>query len=290
MSIGGTFSVGGAIVMWKLGDRFRRTDIERVLDGFGWKKYTPAARTPGAVLKEVMQKMWKGKIVRQMQDSSTFSLHDEVRGKDVHDANRYPQYGAATIVKRGGEWVVVTEGRITRDETCVLQAYFDMQEDLVTHHQVSKALVDLMGAELDGESCRDMGGVYWIPAERMQLTEQLTDELVVCTEKGNSRFYVFTARKDDRMLDAVADMVQENATKQLDGIREDVLDEKSGERLLGNRLKEVEQINSRLERYSERLGVTLDEARKALLETKKLTLQAAVRAATAKQAAGKGGC
>lgn len=268
-----TLKICGATTLWTLG-RTNRATLKAALAPLGLDSHVPEARSPKAILKDVLIGTYADakKMVRPLAKRDAFTIVSETRGESV---NQYDNDMLVEVNEDGK--VIATPDR----DQAALQAAYDATANILPVATVGGLLSTIVGV-LNGIPLRPSGGVYWLPADRLEKWVKVAgafEGAVVGDEK--SAVYVLRSQADAQALRAVRDALQSQLTGEIARMQEEIDRGVLGEDALNARVETAKAMHTRLAEYEQLLGETLTAVHSSIDAVKTSAAKALIYASAA---------
>lgn len=275
----------GAIIWWRLsGD----TDLEALKQswlamGLDEKLLPDNPSKTVALSRAAADQGTARRLIRPLPGGKGWAIVDETPDR-VNGRLTYSTL--ADLRLQGGELVVVNGNyddsqKLTDKEVAQVRAAFEGYQRRLTISDVSSWLSHLVAGELKTVSLRDTGGVYFVPADKVDTYRAIVKALC-----GASRHRMFEvpALKSDEAVDAILDAVLREADGQCEAMETELDTKDFGKRALQARQRSCEKLRLKVEAYEALLGRSMGQVRERI-ENLKASVVAAELTVDAEEAA-----
>lgn len=281
----------GAIVWWRLSgtveyDELRAKWLAEGLDE-GWMPRAPTAQV--AMRRTANDLREKRVLVRPLGRNNGFAVvRERVNGKARKADGAEPleadlSYEVLIRVTLDGVERIVVEnvgmkGDMDQEEGFIrtkaaMKAAYQQHLNQLAAEDFSPWLARLM-PQLDAVSLRDQGGVYFVPPSAMPKLEAVVSVLRKVTAHTVNRV---PAMRTNEAVEAILDAITQEAEAEATRFEKDLAEEKLGEVGMQNRANEATEVEAKLVRYEEMLGVKLEVLRERLLNVRTQLTVAALK-------------
>lgn len=263
--------VSGAVTMWSLKST-RRDKLAEDLKALDLAKFLPEDRTPKAVLFEVLREKYqtKTRLVRPLAKRSAFTIVDEKRGNDGND------YTNGMLVEVTDDGLIkATPGH---DEDAIIAAYM-MAKNFLPAATLGGVLANIVMGAMSGVALRPSGGVYWVPADRLETWIKVANAVEAAAVGTNTNsVHLLRTKADAATLRAIKDAITTEIAGELERMNTEIMSGTLGSRALETKLREAEALHGKLTAYEALLGETLSTIHDTLEAVKMAAGNAAILA------------
>jgi hypothetical protein len=246
------FDIAGAAVYWTLSEA---TDFETLRDGLsaaGFGKFAPEPRTEQATLKEALENLYPGHDIKALADRKCFEVTKCHAGTD---RNEHRHVITARMIC----------GRVETDSEAILDndkigAEYRRLKDRIPYHTVTRILTDIV-SDLNGTTLRPTGGIYWLPADRLERWEMAADLIERASLDRKSRVYTLRTICDESAVLAVRAALTAEIEREAADIEKRLHEPTAGYEAKRTQRKRAEALRQKLTRYESDLGLTLNDLR-----------------------------
>jgi hypothetical protein len=268
-------SICGALIYWS-GASF--SDHQTLLDGFdelGLGAFTPNLCTKEAVLKTSLSRHFDNRMIRPKKDG--YGVVEETRN-DKNGDNEYKEHYCFWLDGQNKD-----ELRMRPWDYDILTAValkFNEYSGYVTYNALTDALVKMIGSPRFNGMCglKPKGGVYWIPAQRLDLWDAVARVVEAAGRIGNNVCFQLKNVMDQDTVKAIHYAVNNEAVAESERLMREVMEDDLGRSALTNRQNEANALLGKLEFYENVLGTSLAALKEAVGRAGEAAAVAALRA------------
>jgi hypothetical protein len=191
-------------------------------------------------------------LVRPLAKRDGFTVVLEDRGET---ANIYAQVLLARIEGTNGDVRAIFQP--DDEQAQKVRDAYRRHLGLLHTSQVSNALVAVLDA-LSGTRLRPSGGLYWLPAHRLDDWQRAVSAVDSAAEGKPSAVYVLRHRLDADAVRAVRDAIVAEVQAESSRIHDEVVGGELGSRALETRRNEAGQLRQKIALYENLLNVGLE--------------------------------
>ena len=246
---------GGAVIFWSLAEWSSRDRLQEGFAAAGLQKFVPEPRPPAPALKAALEEVLGGPrmLVRPLAKRDGFTVVLEDRGEK---ANIYAPVLLARVEGQNGDARPTFDPQ-DHDRVAAVREAYRRHLGLLHSRQVSNALVAVLDA-LSGTRLRPSGGLYWLPAHRLDDWQRAVSAVEAAAEGKPSAVYVLRHRLDADAVRAVRDAIVAEVQAESSRIHDEVVGGELGSRALETRRNEAGQLRQKIALYEDLLNVGLE--------------------------------
>lgn len=247
----------GRIIWWRLSGACDYDKLEAAWRDAGLdEELLPLMPAPStALLRAVGEQRDARRLVRPLPKKDGWALVDEHTEGDELTWNEECRVRLDAV----GRIVVEPATHPLRTE---LRAAYNKHLTQLANGDVGPWLTKLV-TRVDGVPLRDTGGVYFIPATRVEEWSKMVGAIAAAS--GHAILGV-PALKGDDAVRAILDAVSTEASEAAREMEQELLGGQLGERALETRVQRAEALDAKVGRYEELLGAKLESLRARLVE------------------------
>lgn len=236
-----TNMAAGYIAYWRLSsDSINGSQLLNALARRDIDENAPGMPTPRVALRRAMQKQAGGSLFVRKGPNGSILLVEQ-------DGDEFETFANAEL-NIGGQPVVTCPGSAALEEDVRDQYWAEL--DTLASTDISSWLIR-EAAACDALSLRDTGGVYFIPAHKMERWEKLCAAL---HETTKCRVHNIPAMHTDNAVGAILDALTEECAQFSQEMDAAMGDETLGARALRGRANKADAMIAKLQRYEDILG------------------------------------
>lgn len=247
----------GALVWWKLADHTSAVALRQqwAAAGLPDDMFPPTATATKALSRAVRDQTDKHRIKRRVGRAS-LALVDEA-GADRDDLD--PNYGVKARAKldADGTLSVATRDGDTALATRIRTA-FESHLGELSSRDLSHWLAGRVMESVQAVSCRDAGGVYFIPASQMATYRRVASALM---QAGGHSLYEVPALPTDQAVTAILDALTSEIDGEVNRMQTELDEGDLGGRALQTRRERCDGLAVKLGAYTALLGGKVDGLR-----------------------------
>ena len=157
-------------------------------------------------------------------------------------------------------------------------ARYQREQGYIPAESISGMMVDIATKVLGGiPVLSGGGGTYWIPETSVEKWREVASCAERCSVNGRTKVTLFTTVMDDDSIKSVIMSLGEDIRKELEHIEKEVATKDMKKNALNNRLKQSDELRSKVRSFETILGTTLQEMHDAVEKTKKQSVVAALQ-------------
>lgn len=274
----------GAITYWRLSGE---VSLSALIDAWTTaelpSKLLPETPSDEVALRRALGAVEsKRRLVRPLARRGIWAVVDELVDNQTQDLD-HRTLVRVKLAKDGDTSRIVVE-QVNADwatYTAIHDAIhneFRRYKGVLSHQDISSWLVKLAD-KANAVSLRDMGGVYFVPRDKVEFWTKIAGALGELDQK----VFRIPAMSNSEAVEAVLDAITAEAQREAEALEADLLkdgDEALGARALRGRATRCDAVKAKVESYERFLNVKLDDIR-AKLDGLRANLAAAALAATA---------
>lgn len=244
------------------------------------RAFVPDASTPLTALRQALSTVYPERMIRKLKIDGLAVVKEDRGSKE----NEYEHLCSAWFEKTGDgpeDFEIKTAGTSATRE--ILREYH-ANRGVLQPSQVGRFLSRVLQEYLKGTPLRPNGGVYWLPAEKFEIWQQISNasERASAEPKKPSAVYILKHDLDDAAVRAVRDAIINEMDTESDRIMRELAEGELGERAIETREHEVSGLLEKVKYYEGILKSEISSVHAVLGKT-----QDAVAAAKLLASAGK---
>ena len=275
----------GAITYWRLSGEVSLSKL-----GLAWTragldgKFLPETPSDEVALRRALGAIQsKRRLVRPLARRGVWAIVDEWVDNQTQDLDHRTLVRVKITKSAGGHETIEVE-KVNADWATynalhdAIHAEFQRHKGVLAHQDISSWLVKLAD-KANAVSLRDMGGVYFVPRNKVGFWTTIADVLAQVDQK----VFRIPAMSNSEAVEAILDAITAEAQREAEALEADLLkdgDDALGARALRGRANRCDAVKAKVESYERFLNVKLDDIR-AKLDGLRANLSAAALAATA---------
>ena len=273
-------SIGGAVTMWKSAPAIR-SYVQKKLLTIGVGDFCPEPTTRHVALRNALKSQYGSESVKTLPGFANFAvINASVSSKNWEGQAKVivkSEYNGLTFHNPNDEYD--DNGGLEQVTIDNIKKLFEAELSCVPANDVSKMLVKL-AHHVGGMACASgAGGAYWIPKDSLSLWKEIADTVEGSSRgKSSSKVFMFTTAMDDDAVRAVVGSLENNICKELEDMEREIASGKLKKRALESRQHALGEKRETIREYESMLGVTLKKLHKAVEQTKKNSVLAAMLA------------
>lgn len=267
---------GGALVYWQGASFSDHDSLKTGLTDLGLAEFTPAKSTKDATLKTALGRHFDNRLIRPKRGG--YAVVEERRGEKEHEKNEYKEHYSFWL--EGKDHDVLRMEPYDYDLLAAMAARFDEYCGYVTINSLTDALVRMIASPYfrGCTGLKPKGGVYWLPAQRLDLWAQVADVVERSGRIGNNVMFKINHDLDRDAIKAIHFAVRSEAEAEADRLMQSVMEDELGRAALENRQQSANSLLQKLEFYESILGTSLQAVKQAVGKAGEAAAVAALRA------------
>lgn len=269
--------VGGGVVFWRLAAFTSQPKLKELLEEIGFGSLSPDRRQMTACLRDAMESSvaTTRALIRPLAKKDGFALIEEKRGEQEND---YHHLLTAKFENLDADepYLRITPSYLS--EADKIRAAFTEQRDLLKPAQVGGMLARV-AQFLGGTALREMGGVYWLPDEKLDSWKRVADAAESAAKDGKTSCYLLRHVMDADAVRAVRDAIVMEIGGESERLHAEIMAGTLGGRALESRRHAAEDLRHKISRYESLLDTGLGEMREKLAKVEEAAAAAIILAA-----------
>jgi len=263
----------GAVTWWRLSGDIEKQALEDAWTRNGLPDDLLRIRsTPAAALATACASVAERRLLRRTTDAEgEFAMVREtvVSGKLVY------QEECRGHLDDDDNLVTEGDNETLREKIAANYAY---QAGVHDGYLVSQWMAGVLIPALDALSLRDKGGIYFIPAARMELFRTIVTAI---REVSNHKVFEIAAMRTEEAVAAILDAVEREASALIEKVEDEMINGEPTVRVLRNRIATLDETAQKVSTFEDLLGSGLDKLR-ARMEGLNAQMAAAIMTIEAK--------
>jgi hypothetical protein len=266
--------IGGGVTFWTIGEWTLRGLLRDGLEAAGFGALVPEPRPPAGALKDALQQVLGGPttLIRPLKSRDGFCVIQEQRGDRV---NSYQH----TLIARIDAALQITLLPYDERAQPIVDAY-DAHLGMLRAQQVSAALVGILD-RLGGTRLRPSGAIYWLPALHLPAWQKVAQVVEAAGFGRPNAVYVLRHQMDEDAIRAVRDAIVAEISAEAARLDQEVSSGELGERALGHRQAQAEELRRKILQYEDILGLGLQSLHQAVDRAEETACKAILLASAA---------
>lgn len=252
-------NLAGSAVFWTLGESTNYQSLSNALTMAGFGKFTPERMSDYSALKETLEKEFSDCQVFPVKNSANTFEVVRIKRDQMDKRNEYHHVLTASVTR----WLTIETDTLDATIDVRLSERFNAIRATVPYHNVSRALVDIVYT-LGGTTLRPSGGIYWIPNERWERWELVSQAI----EKAGEKNRVFALRTvfDENSAQVIREALTVEIQREARAIDATLSDPTNGIKAAGTAKRKANDLRRKIECYEKSFEMTLPDLKRALDE------------------------